>query len=178
MSTPIFLKYVRHPGYPFDDWPDDIASFHALLSFWSEVFRADVIGAAEDFVPMYEIEQNPDGPIFAVVSRDGRRGFRVTHVSQALGPSHSGFFVGNRLGPDYQPLDDAVTLEVGTDFYENRIEAIRSLMREQLNGKPRSLDVRNDEIDSFIEAHADLFPAMVRSTRANREKRRQEEPDE
>lgn len=86
--------------------------------------------------------------------------------------------MGNRLGPDYQPLDSAFTLEVGTDFSEERIEAIRSLMRDQLNGKLRSLAVRNDELDLFIEAHADLFPAMLASTRANREKRRQDEPDD
>jgi hypothetical protein len=178
MRDPIFLKYVRHPGYPFDDWPDEITSFHALISFWSEVFRAEVIGADEHFVPMHELEQDPEGPIFAVVSRDGRRGFRVKHASQALGASHSGFFVTSHLGSDFEPQPDAFTLDVETDFQEQRIEVIRSLMREQLNGEPRSMEVRNEQLDAVIEAHPHLFPAMVRTTRASREKQRLEEPDE
>ncbi len=178
MRDPLFVKYLHHPGYPFDDWADEITSFHALISFWSEVFRAEVLEADADFIPMCDIRQDPEEPVFAVVSRDGRRGFRVKHTSQTQGATHSGFFVTSHLGSDFKPLPDAFTLDIETDFHEQRIEVIRSLMREQLNGDQRSLEARNDALDAIIEAHPDLFPAMIRTTRANREKQRHEEPDQ
>jgi len=170
MRDPILSKYALLPGFPFDDWADEITSFHALLSFWSDIFKADVTGAESEFHPMLEIKQQAEGPVFAVISRDGWKGFRVTHVSQSRGKTDSGFFVTGRIGANFETLPGAFILDVATDLAEQRICVIRTLLQQQLNGPERSLIVRDEELDAVITAHPELFPSMVETTRAFRTK--------
>lgn len=183
MNDAIFAKYSALPGFPFDDWLENLQSFSALRAFWAEVFAADMQEENEQFIVLPPIalrlmEQDIDNTIFYAISKDERRGFRVRHAQSSQAAEYGGFLLGVRYGSDGSAIADSFTLDVGTDFSAPRIAVIRSLLRLQFNGESRSFETRNAEIDALILKHADLFPAMVKTTRAYREEQEKLEEEE
>ena len=178
MNDAIFAKYSALPGFPFDDWLENLTSFSALRAFWAEVFAAEIGEESKQFLALRKIEQDIDSPIFDVVSKNGHRGFRVMHTQSSNAAEDSGFFLNVRYGSDCSAIADSFTLDVGTDLSAPRIAVIRSLLRLQFNGEPRSLETRNEEIDALILKYADLFPAMVKTTRAYRAEQERLEEEE